>query len=154
MAQVEDPASLNRWNDPNWRLITVILIRCGLRISSAVSLAFDCIVADAAGAPYLRYYNTKMKREALVPVDDELVPDDQRPPGAGTLPAGPGERSRCLFPRTKANINGTRPVGSTSYRSALYRWLRRLRRPRRARPAPAPDPASVAAHARHQAHQP
>ena len=35
MAQVEQPASLDRWDNPAYRLITVILIRCGLRISSA-----------------------------------------------------------------------------------------------------------------------
>jgi integrase len=122
MAQVEDPVSLGKWKDPNWRLITVILIRCGLRISSAVSLAFDCIVTDAAGAPYLRYYNTKMKREALVPVDDELcqmLRDHQKQ----ILSRCPGKAVPVLFPRTKANIDGTRPVASTSYRAALYRWL-------------------------------
>ena len=72
MAQVEDPANLDRWGNPAYRLLTVILIRCGLRISSAVTLPWDCVVTDADGAPYLRYYNTKMKREALVPIDDEL----------------------------------------------------------------------------------
>ena len=60
--------------DPACRLITVILIRCGLRISSAVTLPPDCVVTDAGGAPYLRYRNTKMKREALVPIDEELRP--------------------------------------------------------------------------------
>jgi integrase len=122
MAQVEDPGNLDRWRDPNWRLITIILVRCGLRISSAVSLDFDCVVTDAAGAPYLRYCNTKMKREALVPVDDELsqmIRDHQEQ----VLPRWPGRTIPVLFPRTKANIDGTRPVGSTSYRSALYRWL-------------------------------
>ena len=122
MTQVEDPGNLDRWRDPNWRLITVILIRCGLRISSAVSLDFDCVIRDAAGAPYLRYYNTKMKREALVPVDDELsqmISDHQEL----VLSRWPGRTVPVLFPRTKANVNGTRPVGSTSYRSALYRWL-------------------------------
>ena len=72
MAQVEDPANLDRWASPAYRLITVILIRCGLRISSAVTLPPGCVVTDADGAPYLRYHNTKMKREALVPIDDEL----------------------------------------------------------------------------------
>ena len=121
MAQVEDPGNLDKWKDPNWRLITVILIRCGLRISSATSLAFDCVVTDAAGAPYLRYYNTKMKREALVPIDDELcqmIRDHQKQVLSrwpGTVPV--------LFPRTKANIDGTRPVRSETYRTALYRWL-------------------------------
>jgi len=122
MAQVEDPANLGRWKDSNWRLITVILIRCGLRVSSAVSLAFDCVVADAAGAPYLRYYNTKMKREALVPVDDELcqmIRDHQEQ----VLSHWPGRTVPVLFPRTKANTDGSRPVSSTSYRTALYRWL-------------------------------
>lgn len=122
MAQVEDPASMGRWRDPNWKLITVILIRCGLRVSSAVSLGFDCVVTDAAGAPYLRYYNTKMKREALVPVDDELhqmIRDHQKQ----VLSSWPGRTVPVLFPRTKANAGGTRPVGTASYRTALYRWL-------------------------------
>jgi hypothetical protein len=29
-------------------------------------------VTDAEGAPYLRYFNHKMNREALVPIDEEL----------------------------------------------------------------------------------
>ena len=38
MAQVEDPASLSRWDNPAYQLITLILIRCGLRISDATGL--------------------------------------------------------------------------------------------------------------------
>ena len=87
MAQVEDPANLDRWASPAYRLITVILIRCGLRISSAVTLPPDCVVTDADGAPYLRYYNTKMKREALVPIDERTPRHDRRAAGPqpGTL---------------------------------------------------------------------
>jgi integrase len=73
MAQLEDAANLDRWDNPAFRLITVILMRCGLRISSVLTLAYDCIARDADGAPYLRYVNTKMKREALVPIDDTIV---------------------------------------------------------------------------------
>jgi len=51
MAQVENPANLDRWGNPAYRLLTVILIRCGLRVSSAVSLSWDCVASDAAGAP-------------------------------------------------------------------------------------------------------
>ena len=72
MAQVEDPANLDRCTSPAYQLITVILIRCGLRITERRRPAPDCVVRDAGGAPYLRYYNTKMKREALVPIDEEL----------------------------------------------------------------------------------
>jgi len=73
MAQVEEPGNLARQANPAYRLATVILIRCGLRISDALRLPFDCTVTDDSGAPYLRYFNHKMKREALVPVDDELL---------------------------------------------------------------------------------
>ena len=58
MAQVEQPANLARQDNPAYRLITLILIRCGLRISSALGLVFDCTVTDAGGAPYRRYSNT------------------------------------------------------------------------------------------------
>ena len=73
MTQVEQPGNLARQNNPAYRLVTLILIRCGLRVSDALKLPFDCIVTDDSGAPYLRYRNHKMKREALVPIDDELL---------------------------------------------------------------------------------
>ena len=97
MAQAEDPANLNRWASPAYRLITVILIRCGLRISSAVTLPSGCVAAEHDGAPYLRYHNTKMKREALVPIDEELRAHDRRAAGPqpGTL-ARPAPR--CCSP--------------------------------------------------------
>jgi integrase len=121
MAQVEDPANLDRWASPACRLLTVILIRCGLRISSAVSLPWDCTVTDADGAPCLRYYNTKMKREALVPIDDELraMIGAQHDRIRLRWPDG----TPVLFPRPGSNIGGTRPVGGGTYREALYRWL-------------------------------
>ena len=72
MAQLEDPDNLVRFADPAYRLITIILMRCGLRITDALRLRDDCLVADAEGAPYLRYLNHKMKRDALVPIDEEL----------------------------------------------------------------------------------
>jgi integrase len=123
MNQVEDPANLAREENPAYRLITIILIRCGLRITDATAIPSGCVVRDADGAPYLKYYNRKMKREALVPVDDELE----------MLIGGQLERNRerwpdgtpVLFPRPNANIDGTRPIGSSTYRDALYRWLDR-----------------------------
>jgi integrase len=121
MAQVESPDNLDRWTDPALRLITVILIRCGLRISSAVGLPFDCVVTDADGAPYLRYWNTKMKREALVPIDDELhqgILEQQRRVLAAFPAATP-----VLFPRARANLDGAKPMLTQTYRDALEKWL-------------------------------
>ena len=121
MTQVEQPANLARQDNPAYRLITLILIRCGLRISSALGLAFDCTVTDADGAPYLLYYNTKMKREALVPVDDEILAlvGEQKQRVLQRFPAG----APLLFPRQNGNLNGLRPIASRTYRGALYRWL-------------------------------
>ncbi len=121
MAQVEDPASLDQWESPAYRLITLILIRCGLRITDATAIPADCAVRGADGAPYLRYYNRKMKREALVPIDDELesLIAAQRERNQSRWPGG----TPVLFPRLTTNIDGTRPIAGGTYRDALRRWL-------------------------------
>ena len=121
MAQVESPASLGRWPDPATRLVTLILIRCGLRACDACTLKFNCPIHDGQGAPYLRYYNTKMRREAAVPIDEELEADirAQQRRVASRWPGG----NPNLFPRAKANASGTWPLSADSYRSMLGRWL-------------------------------
>ncbi len=121
MAQVEQPGNLDRWDNPAYRLITLILMRCGLRVSDAAKLPFDCIACDADGAPYLRYRNRKMKREALVPIDDELRQQllCQQQVVLQRWPAG----APVLFPRVTGNLRGDQPIKSSVYRRALYRWL-------------------------------
>jgi integrase len=123
MAQVEDPANLSRCADPAVRLVTVILMRCGLRSGDALKLPREgCIARDPDGAPYLRYYNHKMKREALVPVDDELetmIGEQQQ----RVLARWPGGSCPHLFPSLKANASGQRSFPSGTYRDMLYRWL-------------------------------
>jgi integrase len=123
MAQMESTDNLNRWDSPAYRLVTVILMRCGLRVSDALRLPSDCVVTDADAAPYLRYFNHKMKHDALVPIDEELrdLLDQQRQRNADRWPEGtPG-----LFPRPTKNLDGTAPIASSTYRLALYRWLDR-----------------------------
>ncbi|MFJ8390891.1 tyrosine-type recombinase/integrase [Streptomyces sp. NPDC094438] len=121
MAQVEHPDNLAKWDNPAHRLVTVILMRCGLRVSDALKLAFDSTVKDADGAPYLRYLNHKMKREALVPIDEEVhqFVNEQKQRVLARWPSG------CphLFPRPTKNPDGRHPRGSSTYRLALYRWL-------------------------------
>jgi site-specific recombinase XerD len=41
MAQVEHAANLDRWDNPAYQLVTLVLIRCGLRVSDALKLPFD-----------------------------------------------------------------------------------------------------------------
>jgi integrase len=122
MAQVEDPGNLDRWTNPAYQLVTLILIRCGLRVTDALRLEHDCVVTDAAGAPYLRYVNHKMKRQALVPIDDqlrELITERQR------RAAGAVTSRAWLFPRPTKNCDRTEPTAASTYRLALYRWLQR-----------------------------
>ncbi len=122
MTQVESPANLDRWPDPAGRLVTLILIRCGLRISSARTLAFDCLLRDGHGAPYLRYVNTKMRREAAVPIDEELEAEI-RAQQRRVLRRWP-EGSPYLFPRIHANPAGRAPMPDSTYRRMLHRWVR------------------------------
>ena len=121
MTQVEAPANLRRWAVPEGRLVTVILIRCGLRASDACTLAFDCLLHDGQGAPYLRYYNHKMRREAAVPIDDELAAEirDQQRRVAGRWPG----RHPYLVPAINGNAGGQHPLTYYSYRGMLNRWL-------------------------------
>ena len=123
MAQLEDPANLDQWPDPAHRLITLILIRCGLRIFDALNLPLDPVVHDADGAPYLRYFNHKMKREALVPIDEQLHQhlSEQQQRLLEQWPAG----VTVLFPRRGANLRGDKPISSSGYRSSLTEWLKR-----------------------------
>jgi len=72
MAQIADPANLAQFHDAEDRLITVLLIRAGIRIGSAVTLPLDCLVYDGE-APYLRYLNHKMQREAFVPIGPDTA---------------------------------------------------------------------------------
>ena len=121
MAQLEQPGNLDRFDNPSYRLITVILMRCGLRITDALRLRSDCVTTDADGAPYLRYFNHKMRRDALVPIDTDLVDaiGGQRQRNTDRWPAD----TPILFPRPSKNIDGTHPIGSPTYRMALERWL-------------------------------
>ncbi len=123
MAQVEQPANLDRWHNPESRLLTVILMRCGLRVGDASKAAFDCLVRDGDGAPYLRYVNRKMKREALVPIDEEVEQaiTEQQQRILRRWPDG----SPWLFPAPKMNPDGRNPLTTHSYRGQLRDWLGR-----------------------------
>ena len=99
MAQIEHPDNLARFTNPAYRLVTLILIRAGLRVTDALSVSRDCVVLDADGAPYLRYLNHKMKREALVPIDEQLhalIVEQQGRVGDAPV----------LFPRPTKNPDG------------------------------------------------
>ena len=131
MAQVEHPDNLARWDDPAARLVTIILIRCGC--ASVTRSRCPAIASSATPtAPYLRYYNHKMKREALVPIDEEVEADinaqqqrvlDQWPDGVSVPVFRHLPYASLKSPAEKANRNGQRHYPDTTYRAKLKRWL-------------------------------
>ena len=73
MGQLEREENLKRFGDSGGRLLMMILMATGLRVGDGCRLALDCIVLDGQGAPYLRYRNHKMRRDAVVPIDLKLA---------------------------------------------------------------------------------
>lgn len=123
IAQIESEQALARFVHPDHQLITRILIRCGLRAGDCRRLAFDCLVHDGDGHPYLQYMNYKMKRTAFVPVDDDLaarVRDQQR---SVLQRFDPHQSGLLLFPGRASNPHGTKAYPASGYRSAFQRWL-------------------------------
>jgi integrase len=120
MAQVEHPDNLARLQDPAVRLLMLILLRTGLRVGDGARLAFDCVVRDPQGAPYLRYWNHKMDREAAVPIDEDLA-GQIRAQQQRVLARWP--EPTVLLPRQRANPDGRWPLPSSTYRVRLNRWL-------------------------------
>jgi site-specific recombinase XerD len=120
MAQLESPANLSKLTDPRMRLLTEVLTRTGLRIGDATRLAIDCLVRDPQHAPYLHYRNHKMRRDAMVPIDDQLtlmIEEQQRQVRAQH------PLSSVLFPRNTANPDGRLPLPTATLHANLKRWL-------------------------------
>lgn len=114
MTQVEAAANLDRWPTPEGRLVTLILIQCGLRATDACTLSFDCLIHDGAGAPYLRYFNHKMRREAAVPIDPDLEAQI-RAQQQRVAERWPGQHPH-LFPQSRATSadNARSPTTATA----------------------------------------
>jgi integrase len=120
MNQLESTDNLAHLTDPRIRLLVEILIRTGLRIGDATRLALDCLIRDHQGAVYLRYRNHKMRRDAVVPIDDELA----------TMIEAQQDRARqrfpdtaVLLPRGHANPDGRFPIHTGTFDMRLKRWL-------------------------------
>lgn len=120
MAQLESPANLDRWGDPQARVLAEILMGTGLRVGDACRLGIDCVVRDPQGAPYLRYRNHKMRRDALVPISDDLA----------AIIAARQDATSSRFPdaehlvvRAKRNPTGRLHYSTDTFRKRLHAWL-------------------------------
>jgi integrase len=125
MRQLEDEDRLALFGSDDARLVTRILIACGLRLKDTRRLPFDCVVRDNTGAPYLAWVNHKIReRVAFFPISQTLAQHitEQQKTVLRRFPGG----CRWLFPAVKVNLDGSRPMPDISYRDYLKTWLRRI----------------------------
>jgi site-specific recombinase XerD len=122
--QLVDPANLRRLRKEWHRTAVMLFAYTGVRISSVVTLKRDCMTRGTDGHPYLRYWNVKLKREAILPIPPALEQqldrhrkwlDDERP------------ETRLLFPgaRRAAGVHETHVMPS-SVRRMLDSYIARL----------------------------
>jgi len=124
MTQLENPANLDRLPDHSTRALVVVIIETGLRANDACSLVFNPIINDSSGWPCLRYHNTKMSAEQLIPLS---------PTGAEAIraqqdhlrerwPAGPA----MLFPAVHSNPDADRAFSYATLRHRFVRWQHQI----------------------------
>ncbi|MEO3858492.1 tyrosine-type recombinase/integrase [Acrocarpospora sp. B8E8] len=121
MAQLEHPDNLTRFADPRGRLLARILMSTGLRVGDGSRLRLDCIVRDGQGAPYLRYTNHKMRRDAFVPIDTDLA---QAIAAQQQTVLAEFDDPTYLLPRPTRNPEGKMPFSAATFRGELRTWLR------------------------------
>lgn len=120
MAQLESEASLARIADLATRHLIIVLIETGLRSSDACRLPLDGLLDDSAGWPCLRFYNSKVRTEQMVPLSATAVAAirAQQQHVRATWPPG----TRWLFPRTTANPDGRACFSYATLHARLARW--------------------------------
>jgi integrase len=58
---------------PHIMRMTLVLQECGMRIGELCQLPFNCLNQDVHGDWFLRYYQSKMKKEHIVPISKECA---------------------------------------------------------------------------------
>jgi integrase len=124
MAQLESEEALSRLPDATTRNLVVVLIETGLRLGDACLLALDCVVVDSAGWPCLRYFNSKVSTECLVPLSERAATTiaAQQDHVRSRFRAG----SPLLFPRERANADGARAYVTTTLSARLRAWCQAI----------------------------
>ena len=121
MNQLEDPAKLDVLPDATTRALVVLITETGLRANDACALAFNPVTDDSAGWPCLRYFNTKMSAEQLVPLSPKAAETIQEQQ-ADLRRRWPSHGPVVLFPAPHSNPDGTRPFNYATLRSRLAKW--------------------------------
>jgi integrase len=119
MAQLEDLEHLARL-DVTTRHLLIVIQETGLRANDACALEFNPIIADSVGWPCLKYYNTKMASEQLVPLSQRAA-DAIRTQQEDLRRRWPNGSPR-LFPSPHSNPDGTRGFSYATLRQRFVDW--------------------------------
>lgn len=121
MGQLERDETLHRLPDLTTRTAVMILIETGLRSIDCLRLPFDPITTDEAGAPYLKFRNHKLSREAIIPISERLVAQirAQQQDLRERFPVPPP----FLLPGIRQNPDGSVPLTWSTLNNRLQRWL-------------------------------
>jgi integrase len=119
MVRLNDPRSLEPLMVSE-RAAVLVLMDCGLRATDTACLKLDAVISGSDGAPYLRYWNHKRRREAIVPISERAAQAiaAQRAWVRERYPAD----CEWLFPRFQANGLGRQPMGYSFIFATLRRW--------------------------------
>lgn len=101
--------------EPSLLRMLLILEACGMRISELCTMSLNCLIQDTAGDWFLRYYQTKMKKEHSVPIPREIAAVIQEQQQA--VQEQWGDSAKYLFPSKK---------GQPLKRSVFWNALNRL----------------------------
>lgn len=121
MAQLESETNLARIANTSTRHLVVVLIETGLRGGDACKLAFNPMFDDSVGSPCLRFHNSKIGAEQLIPLSAKAAAAiaAQQAHVADCWPNG----SPWLFPGILDNPDGAKPYAHASLSGQLGRWL-------------------------------
>jgi integrase len=136
MRAIEAPGALEMITRAEFRLITRLHIETGMRNTDIRHLVhWRFLSRDAAGKPYMLFHNSKIGRDAVVPIGEALAnalaawaklvgskypeiakQESSRPPSsrAGALK---------LFPSPNANPTGSKAISYSGYNQVLQDWF-------------------------------
>ncbi len=120
MTQLEDPERLDRLPDETTRHLVVLIQETGLRANDACALVFNPIIVDSAGWPCLKFHNTKMATEQLIPLSQRAA-DAVRAQQEHLRIRWPDGCLR-LFPSAHSNPDGARGFSYGTLRKRLGEW--------------------------------
>lgn len=124
MGQLENPDNLARLRNPSVRHLVIVLMETGMRGGDASVLSFNPIVNDSTGWPCLRFDNSKVGIEQLIPLSAKAADTirAQQDHVRTTWPTG----SPWLFPGTTNNHDGAQPFAHGSLSHQLGNWQRQI----------------------------